>query len=80
MSGASFDTHEFIQTLKAANFTEQQAEALARAYKAAQGEQSLVTKEFLKVEIAELKTDLIKWMTGALIAQAAVIAALVKLL
>jgi hypothetical protein len=30
--------------------------------------------------LAELKLDLIKWITGALIAQVAVIAALVKLL
>ncbi len=32
------------------------------------------------MELRELKVDLIKWMTGALIAQAAVIATLVKLL
>lgn len=80
MTTITFDTHEFIQTLKAASFTEQQAEALARAYKTAHESQELVTKDDLRVAIAELKTDLIKWMTGALIAQAAVIATLVKLL
>lgn len=84
MATVTFDTHEFIQTLKTANFTEPQAEAIARAYRVAHEAQELVTKEYLdyrlRVDIAELKTDLIKWMTGALIAQAAVIAALVKLL
>jgi len=51
----------------------------------------LLTKDDLKLAVAELraelhkgtrdlKVDLIKWMTGALIAQAAVIATLVKLL
>lgn len=34
----------------------------------------------LKAELSELKVDLIKWMAGALIAQAGVITALVKLL
>jgi len=34
----------------------------------------------LRLEIREIKVDLIKWMTGALIAQAAVVATLVKLL
>ncbi|TAN46432.1 MAG: hypothetical protein EPN21_20465 [Methylococcaceae bacterium] len=36
--------------------------------------------DVLRVELRDLKVDLIKWMTGALIAQAAVIATLVKLL
>ncbi len=57
---------------------------MAEAFREAQTEQQPVTQEYLdyrpKAEMVELKTDLIKWMTGALIAQAAVIAALVKLL
>lgn len=55
----------------------------------------LATKEDLRIELrtleqrmeskidkvsSDLKVDLMKWMTGALIAQAAVIATLVKLL
>ena len=37
-------------------------------------------KQEMKVSMSELKVELIKWVTGALIAQAAVIATLVKLL
>lgn len=43
-----------------------------------------MTQEYLdfrlKADLSELKIDLIKWMTGALVAQVVVIAALVKLL
>jgi len=37
-------------------------------------------KQEMKVSMSDLKVELIKWVTGALIAQAAVIATLVKLL
>ena len=54
------------------------------AFREAQADQKPVTQEYLdyrlKSDLAELKLDLIKWVTGALIAQAAVIATLVKLL
>lgn len=40
----------------------------------------LVTKAHLDVRMAELKTELIKWVAGLLMAQAAIIVALVKLL
>lgn len=52
-----------------------------------QGEADLATKQDIeslkqemKVSMSDLKVELIKWVTGALIAQAAVIATLVKLL
>lgn len=84
MSTIIFDTHKFIRRLESGGFTPEQAEAVAEAFKGVQEEQQLVTKEYLdyrlKTDLAELKFDLIKWVTGALIAQAAVIAALVKLL
>ena len=84
MTTITFDTHKFIQRLEAAGFTQQQAEGVAEALKGAQEEQKPVTQEYLdyrlKTDLAELKLDLIKWMTGALVAQVAVIAALVKLL
>lgn len=84
MSTITFDTHKFIRRLETAGFTPDQAEAVAEAFKAAQEEQRPVTQEYLdyrlKTDLAELKFDLIKWMTGALVAQIAVIAALVKLL
>ncbi len=84
MATVTFDTHKFINTLKAAGFQEQQAEAVAEAFQQAQTDQQPVTREYLdyrlKADLADLKLDLIKWVTGALIAQAAVIATLVKLL
>lgn len=86
MTAITFDTHKFIRKLETVGFTQQQAEAQAEALLEALASTStdMVTREYLdyrlKAEIAELKTDLIKWVTGALIAQAAVIAALVKLL
>lgn len=84
MTTITFDTHKFIRRLESGGFQPEQAEALADAFKSAQDEQQPVTREYLdyrlKADLAELKFDIIKWMTGALIAQAAVIAALVKLL
>lgn len=40
----------------------------------------LVTKVHLDARLAELKAELIKWVAGLLMAQAAIIAALVALL
>lgn len=63
---------------------EEQAEALADALMA---QTQLATKTDLvelrmatKADLADAKTDLIKWVAGMLVAQAAVVATLVKLL
>lgn len=84
MATITFDTHKFIRRLENSGFTPEQAEAVAEAFKEAQSDQKPVTQEYLdfrlKADLADLKIDLIKWVTGALIAQAAVIATLVKLL
>lgn len=81
-----FDTLSFAKKLKSAGFTEQQAEIQAEAL-AEIIENNLATKRDLKeletrllVSIAELKADMIKWVAGMLVAQAALVAALVKLL
>lgn len=79
MSVTSFDTHKFIQTLRRANLAEDQAEAIAEAFQDAIG-QEIVTKDYLRAEIERAKGDLIKWIAGLLLAQAALVAALVKLL
>jgi hypothetical protein len=87
----TFDTHKFVRRLIESGFPESQAEAIAEAFQSASGEAELATKRDLsemelrleaKIDKAasDLKVDLIKWVTGALIAQAAVIATLVKLL
>ena len=91
MTTITFDTHKFIRRLKESGIPESQAEAIAEAFQSASGEAELATKRDLremelrldaKIDKAtsDLKVDLIKWVTGALIAQAAVIATLVKLL
>ena len=79
MSSITFDTLKFVKRLEAAGMTALQAEALAEAFRDATGEE-LVTKDYLKAEIEAAKNDLVKWIAGMLIAQAALIAALVKLL
>jgi hypothetical protein len=91
MAIITFDTHQFISTLIEAGFEAKQAEAVSSAFKAAQSDSDVATKRDLReLELrldskidkvtTELKVDLIKWMAGSLIAQAAVIATLVKLL
>ncbi len=89
MTTITFDTQELVNELENSGFTRTQSEAVISVLKKSQGE--LATKDDLRHEISglknemkvissELRVDLMKWMTGALIAQAAVIATLVKLL
>lgn len=79
MGTITFDTLKFVENLEAAGVPSAQAKAMALVFKEATGEE-LVTKDFLKAEIEASKNDLIKWVAGMLLAQAALIAALVKLL
>jgi hypothetical protein len=86
MATITFDTHKFIRRLEAAGFQTEQAEVIAEAQKevfAEALESTLATKadiETVRREILEAKADIIKWLAGLLIAQAAVVATLVKLL
>jgi hypothetical protein len=84
MTTVTFDTHTFIRRLETAGFTREQAEALADAFRGALEDQKPMARDCLdyglKTDLARMKADLIQWMTGALIVQAAVIATLVKLL
>jgi len=87
MTAVTFDTHLFVRTIQASGIPENQAEAIAEAFRVAQTSAELATKgdlselEYrLKSSINESKVDMIKWVAGLMIAQAAVIAALVKLL
>lgn len=72
----------FIERLKNAGFTKNQVIAQAEAYLELL-EKTMATKEDLakletKIEVS--KTGVIKWVTGLLLGQVVVIAALVKLL
>ena len=80
MSTITFDTHQFIVKLKETGITERQAEVLIETIKESQATAELVTKKDLATALAETKLDIIKWIAGMLLAQVAVIAALVKLL
>lgn len=82
----AFDTHRFVKRLTDCGFTEEQAETLADE-QAALLNGNLATKadiEALRQEtraaIESVKSDLLKWLFGALIAQGGLIVALVKLL
>lgn len=79
----AIDTLKLYERLKAADLPEKAAKEIAEVIKDTV-EERLVTREYLDVRLAELKaeivTSIIKWVAGMLIAQAAVIAALVKLI
>ena len=79
MSVAIFDTHAYIKKMKAVGFTEEQAEVQAETVADLINER-LVTKADLDLRIAELKTELVKWMLGIAAGQAAVLVTLLKLL
>ena len=79
MASVAFDTLKFVKRLEAAGIEHAQAEAIAEACRDAAGE-DLVTRDQLDARLAEQTVDLINWFGGMLVVQAAVIAALVKLL
>jgi hypothetical protein len=69
---AYLDTHEAVKTLiRKKMFDEKQAEAIVNIVN--KRDDTLVTKSDLKHEIAELKTDLIKWFVGTQFATLAII-------
>lgn len=91
MTAITFDTHEFFNELKQAGFSDQQAETITKLQKAAiastleqakleYGLDEIATKRDLRELELSIKHDLIKWIAGMMLAQAGIIAALVKLL
>lgn len=79
MGSIAFDTLKLARRLAAAGVPMLQAEATAEALAETLGE-GIVTREHLDARLAELRTELVKWMAGLLLGQTAVISALVKLL
>jgi len=68
-------------------FDTKQAETVSRAFKEASGDAELASKPDLRelglrleAKINDIKFDLVKWIAGMLLAQAGLVAALVKLL
>jgi hypothetical protein len=83
MAGVAVDTLKLARRLEAAGFPAKQAADTAEAIAEVIGD-SVVTREYLDLRLAELKAslkaELLTWMFGALAAQAGIIVALLKLL
>jgi hypothetical protein len=87
MSAITFDTLKYVERLTAAGLPEKQAKAEAEALREALSDlvelKSLATKDDIsqvRIEISDAKADIIKWMAGLMLAQAGLVAALVKLI
>jgi hypothetical protein len=76
---ATFDTYENVQKLKAAGFTEQQAEVQTRIM-ADLLDQRLVTRHYLDERLKELEYRLVLRLGGMIVVAIGIIATLVKLL
>jgi hypothetical protein len=83
VAGVAVDTLKLARRLEAAGFPAKQAADTAEAIAEAIGD-SVVTREYLDLRLAELKaslgSELLTWMFGALAAQAGIVVALLKLL
>jgi hypothetical protein len=62
MAISSLDTHEIVKDLKAAGFTDEQAEAVTRAVKQAQDVD--LSNLATKTDLAELRTELAELRAG----------------
>ncbi len=71
------DTNGIVKKLEQRGFSRTQAEGITEALKELDTS-SLVTKSDLKDELKNLELRLIKWMTGMLLAQGALIVALIQ--
>lgn len=58
MSAITFDTLQFVETLRESGVDDKQAKAFVMAYKNATADQELVTKKDLQVELAPIKVML----------------------
>jgi hypothetical protein len=77
MKTITFDTLQFAKRLKAAQFTEEQAEAMAQAMASIVDEQLATKRDLQELEI-RLKHDLTLRLGGMLVAGISIEAALVK--
>lgn len=77
MSAITFDTHKLVRKLEEAGFDPRQAEAVADAFREAQGEAELATKRDIERLEAKLDTRferqdgelrLNRWMLGLMLA------------
>ena len=80
MATITFDTLKFVERLRSAGVPDAQAKAEAEALSEALAETIAIRELATKADLEAVKSDLIKWIAGMLIAQAAIVATLVKLL
>jgi methylmalonyl-CoA mutase cobalamin-binding subunit len=89
MAITALDTHQTVKDLTAAGFTDAQAEALAYALRQAQQidlsnlatkADLIMTTSELRREMAEMKSELIKWGVGMAIGIVGATVALLRLL
>ena len=85
-SSITFDTLAYVKKLRSAGVPEKQAEIQAETF-AEILEERVATKQDLKElelalkhDLANIKAEIIKWVAGMLVAQAAIVATLVNLL
>ncbi len=79
MATAIFDTLAYAKKLRGAGVPENQAEIHAEAI-AGLIDERLATKKDLQILKANVAARVVRWVAGMLVAQAAIVAALVKLL
>ena len=81
-NAATFDTHEIVKQFKAVGFTEEQAEAQVKVFQQIRDAplDELASNGEMEEALADTKTDIIKWVSGMLIAQTGLIIAAIKLL
>ncbi len=72
MSSVAFDTLKLAQRLEAAGFPPKQAQDMASAISETIID-TVVTREYLDLRLAELKAEILKWMFGVVGLQTLVI-------
>ena len=86
MASLTFDTLAYVKKLKAAGVPESQAEVQAETFAEIIDEKLSTKRDLKEMELAlrsdmvAVKSEIIKWVAGMLVAQAAIVATLVKLL
>ena len=76
MNAVAFDTLKFAQTLRdKAHVPQEQAEGIAQAFADATSEQIATKADIsdLRIELADAKAEIVKWMFGAIGLQTIVI-------
>lgn len=80
MTAMTFDTLAYSRTLQAAGVPVEQAEAMTNAQKAVLNEMMNALNLATKKDLSDTKVELIKWTVGSIIAQSALLVAVIAFL